>query len=160
MINTGKLRNRFTIQVPIRVRTVEGGFGVAWAALRTIYCQVQPVSSPNDYDGAWRGHRSGKETTFSAKTRSLVSHRITARTQPEWMTSDMRMVEAILQRNNPNYRVFNIVECIATVNVNEELRIEVMENVSDKDDGTAIYEVMTDDSGASMTDDDREYLAS
>ena len=159
MITTAKLRNRAAIHVPIRTRTVQGGFAVAWAFLREVYCQIQPVSAPGDPDGGWRSRTTGHERNFAGKTRSDVSHRLTMRAQPEWLTTDMRLVEAIKQNNNPYYRVFNIIEAIEIENIQNEMKIDVKENLSDLDNATAAYNVVFDASGNAVTDTKREYVA-
>ncbi len=157
-IDTAKLRNRVGIQVPIRTRGVQGSFSIAWALLRTIYCQIQPIFSPTDFQGAWRSTKQGKEMAFAGKTRSQTTHVITSRVQPEWLTQDMRLVEAIKQGDNPVYRIFNITEALMLENIRNEMRFEVAENISDPESATADYNVLYDDLGYSMTGDDGEYV--
>lgn len=156
MINVGKMRNRLQIQVPIRVRTAEGGFQVAWAILRTIYCQIQGVYDETNPHGQFRGKSTGHEMNFAGKTRSQISHIITCRYQSERLTTDMRLQETIKQQNNPNYRNFNITEALVLENIRNEMRIECKENLSDSDNELAIFVVVTE-SGVSCTDGSGNY---
>ncbi len=159
-IDTAKLRNRCAIQVPIRTRTVQGGVSDSWATLRTVYCQIQPLSAPLEFLGQWRGLRTGREINFASKTKSMGTHRITMRAQPEWITSDMRFVESVTRFNKPVKRVFNMNGAQVCENVNYEMLIEVTENISDNDSPVADYGVVTDDDGNAILDDQSEYVAS
>ncbi len=159
MINAGKMRHRATIEVPVRIAGVEGQSVVNWATLREVYCQIQPVYSPTDYDGNWRGRKSGQEMNFAGRTRAIATHLITTRAQPEFILPPMRMVEKILKQNLPARRVWNIESVDLIENIVNELRIHAKEIFGEEDDSAAGYTVVTNDDGTTCTTDSGDYMA-
>ncbi len=159
-MNAGKMRSRMDIQVPIRTTNPDGQVINAWARLRTIYCQVQPVSSPKEDNGMWRGKMTGIEKQFGGKTFAKQTHTITCRVQPERITTNMRLVEYQASQDSATKRVFNISEALVVENIPREIRLEVCENLSNTDSALAAYEVMTDATSCGMKDATGEYIYS
>ncbi len=157
MIRAGQLRNRLSLQVPIRSRTAEGGYHVDWAELRQIYAAIQQVYDTDLPHNAFRVRSTVREMDFAAKTSAYQTHRITCRAQAEFITTDMRLVNTIYKQNLPYYQVFNIIEAVPIMGIRDEMTIAVKETPCDRESATARYNVLFDDDGIAVLNADGTY---
>ena len=158
MIRAGQLRNRMSLQVPIRSRTAQGGVLVEWAELREIYVGVQSMYDMNLVNNSFRVKNMTVEKQVAGKISDYQSHRITIRAQTERITPDMRLVETNYSQNSPYYRVFNIVEVNMLENKREEMALGVKETPCDNDSADNAFDVLLDDQGYAMIGDNSEYI--
>ena len=136
-------RHLITIQVPVRSQSAENALSIAWATLYSVKAAIVPFSRTGP--GV-----AGREFDFAGERRSDSTHLIIMRAFSPTITTDMRFIFGT--------RVFNILVATMTDQVRHEWTVQVRENTSVLDSTTALYTVVTNDSGAFVTNDDGLYL--
>jgi hypothetical protein len=149
-INSGDLRNRLNVYLPVHSRDAGSGTVIEWALLGILYCQFTPLDDPATAN-LYRQNNTGDVTQYAAQRQETAKHLVIARAQAYNFEANMMLVNAFAEPNG-QYRCYSFVSLVSVQSVRREVRIILKENQSLSQAPVALWQVNVDNAGSLIYD--------